>query len=343
MEGIGARPVWIRGEGVAAACCAHLLDQAGMDARVDSAPRPKVPAIMLTGATQHLLQDVFQRNDIFADIPAIDKRIVAWGPGAQPVTLPHSAVVISEQALLDRIRPRLAGHADLDAQEAGWRILTVRPLPTSSVEREFGSRIATASAVKLKPGHDAHACWIESLENGWLFLLPLGEQSAWLLSVGGPLDELLAGSRLVADQIVEVDASPGKFPAHPRIADPLCGEGWLACGTAAVGFDPLCGDGTGNAVREAILASAAVRAIADGADVSAVLAHYRARLLGGFKRHLEICHDFYSGGRCGDWWDREMAALKPGIEWSTQELADAPASRYRLNGFSLEALASRSI
>jgi hypothetical protein len=173
-----------------------------------------------------------------------------------------------------------------------------------------------------------------------LFLLPIGEESAWLLSVGGLLDDLMARSRLVADQIVEVAASPGKFPAHPRIADPLCGEGWLACGTAALGFDPLCGDGTGNAVREAILVSAAVRAIADGADVSAVLAHYRARLLGGFARHLEICQDFYSRGRCGDWWDQERVALQPGIEWSRQKLADAPASRYRLNGFALEALAS---
>jgi hypothetical protein len=311
-----------------------------MGTLVERAARPKVPAIMLTGATQHLLQDVFQRNDIFAGVPVIDKRIVAWGPGAPPVTLPHSAVVISEQALLDRIQPQLASDANLDSQEAGWRILTTRPLPVSSVERQFGSRIATASAVKLKTGHDAHACWIESLENGWLFLLPIGEQSAWLLSVGGPPDELLAGSRLVADQIAEVNASPGKFPAHPRIADPLCGEGWLACGTAALGFDPLCGDGTGNAVREAILGSAAVRAIADGADVSAVLAHYRARLLGGFIRHLEICQEFYRRGRCGDWWDQEISALQLGIEWSRQQLADAPASRYRLNGFALEALAS---
>jgi len=340
MEGNGARPVWIRGEGVAAACCAHLLDQAAIRTLVERVARPKVPAIMLTGATQHLLQDVFQRDDIFAGAPAIDKRIVTWGPEARPVTLPHSAVVISEQTLLDRLRPRLAGHADQYTQEVEWRILTARRLPASSVERQFGSRMATASAVKLKAGHDAHACWIESLDNGWLFLLPIGEQGAWLLSVGGLLDELLARSRLVADQIAEVDASPGKFPAHPRIADPLCEEGWLACGTAALGFDPLCGDGAGNAVREAILASAAVRAIADGADVSAVLAHYRTRLLGGFIRHLEICQEFYSRGRCGDWWDHEIAALQLGIEWSRQQLADAPASRYRLNGFTLEALVS---
>lgn len=340
MEVIGARPLWIRGEGVAAACCAHLLDQAGMATLVDKAARPKVPAIMLTGATQHLLQDVFQRNDIFAGVPVIEKRIVAWGPGARPLTLPHSAVVISEQALLDRIGPQPGAQDGHDAHGPGWRILTMRPLPASSVEREFGSRIATASAVELKTGHDSRACWVESLENGWLFLLPIGEQSAWLLSVGDTPDKLLAESRLVGDQIADISLSRGKFPAHPRIADPLCGEGWLACGTAALGFDPLCGDGTGNAVREAILASAAVRAIADGADVSAVLAHYRARLLGGFMRHLEICQEFYSRGRCGDWWDQEISALRIGMEWSARELADAPVSRYRLNGFALEALAS---
>jgi hypothetical protein len=332
-------PVWIRGQGVAASCCARLLDQAGLSAAVERAERPKVPAVMLSDITQNLLQDVFERKDMFAGLPKIDKRIVAWGTNPRPLTLPHSSVVVSEQTLLDRIRPQLVEQAGQDKSEAEWTIITARPLPASSVEHQFGSRIATASAVKLKTGHDAHACWVESLENGWLFLLPSGSENAWLLSVGGPPDMLLAGSRLVADQIVEVNASQGKFPAHPRIADPLCGEGWLACGTAALGFDPLCGDGTGNAVREAILGSAAVRAVADGADVPAVLAHYRTRLLGGFKRHLEICQEFYGRGRCGDWWDQEIASLRHGLEWSVRQLADAPASRYRLNGFVLEAVA----
>ena len=41
----------------------------------------------------------------------------------------------------------------------------------------------------------------------------------------------------------------------------MCGPGWLSCGTAALSFDPICGDGTGHAVREGILAAAVIFAV----------------------------------------------------------------------------------
>jgi hypothetical protein len=112
----------------------------------------------------------------------------------------------------------------------------------------------------------------------------------------------------------------------------------LACGTAALGFDPLCGDGAGHAVREAILASAAVRAMVEGADVESVLAHYRSRLVAGFHRHLKLCEEFYRTGGEGSWWEEQLAATIGGVEWCQSLRFDAPQYRYRLNGFSLEAI-----
>src|SRR6266852_4613650 len=44
--------VLIRGEGVAACCCNHLLTRAGLPLRIETTTRPKVPAIMLGEATQ---------------------------------------------------------------------------------------------------------------------------------------------------------------------------------------------------------------------------------------------------------------------------------------------------
>ena len=86
----------------------------------------------------------------------------------------------------------------------------------------------------------------------------------WLLAVGAPAEALLAKSRVIAHEIAEMGASSGEFPAYARIASPLCAPGWLACGTAAMAFDPICGDGTAHAIREAILASAVIRALANG-------------------------------------------------------------------------------
>jgi flavin-dependent dehydrogenase len=150
------------------------------------------------------------------------------------------------------------------------------------------------------------------------------------------VDDLLSQSRVIAKQLAEVHESGPAFASHPRVADPLCAPGWFACGTAALGFDPLCGDGVGNAAREAILAVAAVRAVLGGADVNTVVDHYRARLLAGFGRHLKLCREFYSSGRSGPWWDEQINACDQGMNWCTSKLQSENQFSYRLRGFSLE-------
>ncbi len=328
----------IRGDGVAALCCVRLLEQAGLGVTVGGPARPKLPAIMLSEGTQKLLQDVFDRPDMFEGMTRIRSRMVAWGPGSKPMELPHSAVVLSEQELLKRIPQPHAGDSPEPREgQASWTIFASRPLPQVVEEHHFGSRIASVAAVKLKNKSPADACWIESLDDGWLFLLPVNE-GAWLLSVGGAVESLMGRSRLIADQVSEVRPAGGGFPSHPRIAQSLCAPGWLACGTAALGFDPLCGDGAGHAAREAILASAVVRAAIDGADVNAAVAHYRGRLVAGFHRHLVVCGEFYRSGGRGPWWKEQLEAIRRGVEWCESARATIAISRYRLNGFSLEAL-----
>ena len=64
----------------------------------------------------------------------------------------------------------------------------------------------------------------------------------------------MAKSRLIADRAVVVDGPVSMFDSCPGMSLPLCGDRWVACGPAAIAFDPICGDGTAQAVREAILA-----------------------------------------------------------------------------------------
>lgn len=325
----------VRGGGIAAMSCARLLGQAGLGVALEGPLRPKLPAIMLAEATQKLIQDIFERPNLFAGFSPVRRRVVAWGADAKAVTLSHSAVSTSEQALLDRIDEPSQRASE---ESAAWTIFAASPLPPGIEDQHFGSRVANVAAVKLKPETPSETCWIESLDDGWLFLLPSVEHQ-WLLSVGGPADAQLARSRVIAGQISEIHPDGGCFPSHPRIAESLCGPGWLACGTAALAFDPLCGDGVGNAAREAILACAVVRAALAGADVKAVTAHYSSRLLAGFRRHLEVCEEFYRSGGSGPWWQEQLAQVRRGIQCCQSRLAEAPEPRYRLNGFSLEALA----
>ena len=326
----------LRGDGIAALTCGYLLQSAGVEVSIERAARTYVPALMLSVSSQALFRDVLQLGDAFSSLPRIQKRVVKWGPHLEPVAFPHSAVIASEQFLLEMLTPKLFRENASPPDAADWTIISSRSLPESVIEHGFGSQVATVTSVELEKGSDSTACWIESLEDGWLFLMPDAPGSGWLISVGGSLSANLESSRMIASQIRGLGNPTREFPSYPRITWPLCGEHWLACGAAALAFDPLCGDGTGHAIREAILASAVVRAAARGTNVNALRTHYQARLVGGFKRHLAVCLEFYQSGGRGPWWDSILESLKDGLRWCDRQLSDTGEFRYRLRGLDLE-------
>jgi hypothetical protein len=104
-------------------------------------------------------------------------------------------------------------------------------------------------------------------------------------------------------------------------------------------FDPLCGEGAGNAAREAILACAAVRAILAGENTREVLAEYSLRLMLGFLRHLENCKEFYARDVSDAFWSSELELIEQGIAWSKSQLQTGSRPRFRLVGFGLERVA----
>ena len=325
----------IRGDSVAAWCCAYLLTKAGFKPALERTPRPRLPAIMLGESALALIRDVFEQPDLFRTAHRITGRSVHWGREAKPVSLGHAAVVVSERELLSELERVLEPPDERLACEACFTIFASRPLPADSVELRFGSRRAHAAQIRLRNAQDSATCWIESLEDGWLFLIPDTVDSGWLLSVGSSPQTALGRSRLIAERIAFTNEPSGEFAASPRMISPLSGPGWLACGTAGMAFDPLCGDGTAHAIREAILAAAVVKAISTGGDATQLLRHYEARLTAGFQRHLAACLDFYLLGHRGEWWDQQSALLRRGLEWCAQKLSDHGKFRYQLTDFEL--------
>jgi hypothetical protein len=330
------RSVLIHGDGIAACCCAQLLRTNGVPVATTRADRPRLPSLLLGENTQALLSDVFESQELFADAHQIRKRIVAWGPNAEPIVLPHSAKVVSEKDLLDRLWSRIPTSSISESVNADWTIHSSRDDHFASFpEIHLGLRVARASSVLLKASSDQDACWIESAETGWLFLLPTGRGSGSLISVGEGFHPLLGRSRLIQDQIESLTGPISQFSAYPRMLSTLCGERWLACGTAAISFDPLCGEGAGNAVREAILAAAVIRAISARFAVAELLALYSSRLTIGFLRHLEICQDFYRSGGDSPFWKAELDQLRKGIRSIRSRVSSVPQPQYQLVGFEL--------
>lgn len=319
----------VRGSGVAASCCRFLLKLPSEE----SDQRARLPAIMIGEPTQALLGEVFDRQDLFSGLWPIRRRIVRWG-AADTVDLPHRAIVVSEAELLERLRPPTpeAPMPKAPVSEPDWTIHTAR-LPEGGTRHGFGTREAAAAQVSLSPRADATACVMESMPSGWLFLVPVSADTAWLLAAGAEREALLEESRLVRSSVGEVIGEGGRFPAYPRIVDPLAGNTWLACGSAALAFDPLCGDGTGQAVREAILACAVIEAASGGVPQEELIEEYRLRLRAGFARHLQICEPFYATGGDSAWWQAEHAPLREGLAW----LAERPGqARFQLRGLHLE-------
>lgn len=325
-------PVSIRGDGVAGRCCASLLSRAGIPVTVNATNRPRLPAIMLSDPAQTLIADIFELERPFDDLPRIKKRIVTWGGNAAPVVLDHSAVVVSEEELLRR----LGGVSGaIEIAHPPWTIFAAKPLPPDVEEHAFGPRMAAAIPVQLARDAEPEACWMESLDAGWLFLITSAPGAGWLLAVGEQPAELIQRSNSVRRVIASAASPVAQFPASPRILAPLAGDAWIACGTAAMAFDPICGDGTAHAVREGILASAVIKAALRGGDIGQLLAHYQNRLTAAFLRHLLHVVEFYAPIR-GDWWAAQAGAARRGIEWCSERLGSDPAFRYRLNGLELE-------
>jgi hypothetical protein len=331
--------VLIEGSGVAATCCAALLRAQGIKAfRRERTSAGSGPVLLLNSQTQRLLADVFgDPANLFVGCPIIRKRVVLWKPGAEVAEFAHDGIVADEGLLLQRLSQRAeADHLPFPEDQTPDYFIHAAPDSDRSPVMHFGTRIATAGHVRLLPSAEAGACWVEALPEGWLFLLPRGDGDASLISVGAPARDLLESSRLVVDQLESFAPASREFAAYPKIAEHLIGPSWLSCGNAAIAFDPICGEGVGHAVRESILACAALQRVAESNEDEAPLEYYASRLLIGFLRHLETCRTFYTLASQGSWWMTELSHIERGIVWTQNRIASLPGPRYRLSGFKLQ-------
>src|ERR1700733_2440200 len=143
--------VLVRGDGVAAACCVRSLSGYDLPVSIVKAGRPRLSAVLMGEATQSLLIDLFMDQNLFQGLPRIRKRVVAWGPGSQITVLPHSALVISEQDLLERLWSRVPKPVEEPRDTAAWEIISSRmenpERDGRRDERRFGSRTAFVSNV----------------------------------------------------------------------------------------------------------------------------------------------------------------------------------------------------
>jgi flavin-dependent dehydrogenase len=204
--------------------------------------------------------------------------------------------------------------------------------------RSFGRRVILAADVPLRNAADPHACWMETVPNGWVFLAPLEHGRGMLQAMVAerPADEALAlidavASTVCIDGLVAGLTSPvTTFDAAPRLREPTGEAGWLSVGEAAMRLDPVSGYGVAYAIREAILASAVVDTAAGVSSSHEYLSHYQHRLRDAFIGHLDACVRLYAAGLPSPTWNQEIEPMRQAVEAARRT---APTTyRYGLAG-----------
>ena len=144
----------IRGDGVAAYCCAYLLDKAGLSVALQPVDRPRLPAILLGDHALALIRDIFDRRDLFRRCAARSES--EWwrgAPDSNVLAVDHSAVVVSEELLLKELSP--TWRSRIATNRPDWTIFASRPLPAPVEEHRIrfahGVRRTGAPEGRLRP------------------------------------------------------------------------------------------------------------------------------------------------------------------------------------------------
>lgn len=146
--------------------------------------------------------------------------------------------------------------------------------------------------------------YVEATEDGWWYTAPIPNDRRILafhtdtdlpaIRTARDRDALLAAARSTASLAATLaaagfiaDATSSFTAAHSTTLDPCAGDGWLACGDAALAFDPLSSQGLLNALFTGLASAEATDSHLRG-DLDA-LPRYRATIDGiatAYRRHL---------------------------------------------------------
>lgn len=310
----------IVGSGIAAATCALLGAQQGFAVCFDSVGVPPERIVSVPRATVDLIEELTGVS-IARTLPSrtVTTRRVAW-ESRDVSSMPIDALVFDAGALAREIGDHFllhAGEAQHDHEPVHWTIVAQGRQPGAG-RITAGERQAISGWIASLPGFDEAETVVACTPQAWVFAAPHPVAGIALTAVYPPWPGAIAVDHVLEEAIdflwpgfgprVERPTARGVLAA-PSLEPGCAVPGRLAAGEAAIGFDPLRGDGVGNAVRGALLAQSVIAAIAGGADEASCLAHYSARLAHAFAEHVQTCSAHYSRAWNAAIWSGEVALM----------------------------------
>ncbi|HKR21998.1 MAG TPA: hypothetical protein VJS17_05345 [Pyrinomonadaceae bacterium] len=311
---------------------------------------------MLNAVTIQLIHDIFgDVNYVLRGAHPVNRHYINWGDNRPGEFTPSSGFTLTADVLSTRLfdllrwDSRLIIDGESDAESKfDWDVYaanTRRIGNTDISSRRFGQRYAISFDVTLRDDVDCTTSFIEATPRGWLFLAPLGQGRAVLQAVVpdeprnfiATTRTLLASTKEIKRNVEEFKLAhrPFAIDCAPEKLSRMHGANWLATGTAACSYDPLCGDGTGYAIRAAILAAAVLEGIDRGTTREGLLTYYKLRISYAFYTHLRSCVSLYSTASYADIWRGELDNMEEGISALEKELSRMTTNHYRLHEFEL--------
>lgn len=312
--------------------------------------------MLLGHDTLALLRSLFPASDLTALGHPIQGRDVLWGDSpltqlsAPACATPLSSLVNHlESALLPSVtlssdRPQSSSVALWQVDVTGRHAHLATQIAGATVN-SFGQRCMVTIPVELKSGKCDRVS-MESIPSGWMFLCPTSPHAGVLqvmLPQAPPQPEraiqiALSQSQLIAEQLLSIDPGAWRIlPAAPQILTVLGSDRWLAVGAAACTFDPVCGDGIGQAIRSALLACAVLLSGSDQIPLTDALRHYHLRHRHTFAWHLRHVYNFYKPLLTQPTWFEELTKTQQFLSsYAAYNLLHQSQFAYQLKNLALE-------
>jgi 2-polyprenyl-6-methoxyphenol hydroxylase-like FAD-dependent oxidoreductase len=349
----------ITGGGVAGLTLARLLVERGYNVILGVGRRGSAPTILLKDETVRLLLDVWGIGiDSLPPSHRLSHRFVR--SASEHMVVSDVAWAMRADALQDRLLDQLSKvdgrlsirtetHADAATEAFGpavWRIDTRGRMgatggdATRSRRVVCGRRTIIAGHAVLHPSAATDHWFFEAVPQGWLLTAAIDRHRAVVQlmvpeSTESPavvLREAVAASRLAFEAVTGPDDPVSMWHAAPAFDDPWPGPRAIRVGDAVMAFDPICGEGTGHAIRGALLAAAAIDAIDQGADAAAMREYYAMRLRIAWVSHLRTCFTFYASLTPRSIWTSELDSLSDTLTAWNADLQPAGSLAFRLLG-----------
>lgn len=176
-------------------------------------------------------------------------------------------------------------------------------VPQKNYEKiKFGTRRTLSTQISNTSRNLKRTCVLLSLQDIWIFIFPYNETQLVLQIMTTEISDSILNKAATHIQTYfpEINNVPldrksyNIFPSFPWIGGSFQSMNKIFVGNSIVSYDPLCGDGLGNALRSALLATAIASSTDSDEIKKDMFEYYKQRVTLNFINHINTCLKFYS-------------------------------------------------